>query len=103
MRRRVEDRVGYWTMTPSINEQLAALPKRRDSVAKLKGLILFLPRTRHAVVPLDWVRGGYNCVVVDAPADSAYPVGGYDIFVSDIELMTGIELTVDFRRGDATS
>jgi hypothetical protein len=51
-----------------------------------KGDVLYLPRTGHTVVMKAQSRGGADCIVIHAPAESKYPVGGYDIHVSTDEL-----------------
>ena len=75
----------------SINDFCATLPKQRHSY-QAKGLLLLVPRTKMVMVPHHIVKGGWNCVVVKG--NDTYPVGGYDLYVSDIEIETAIAHTL---------
>jgi len=84
---------------PSTNEEVAALPKMRQSAHDVKGVILFLPRTGLIVVPVNpRGRNDWDCVIIDGSrcrteeGRESYPRGGYNIVVGDNELCTGVEL-----------
>ena len=52
-----------------------------------KGQVYKLDRSGLTVVVSKITSSGtFDCIVVDAPDGSAYPVGGYDICVSEREL-----------------
>jgi hypothetical protein len=74
----------------SINEYCAQLPKRRWG-HEAKGKILFFPRTQITGVPVEMRQGGgWNVVVVHSDHPS-YPVGGYNLYVSECEIVTALE------------
>lgn len=73
----------------SINDYCAQLPRRRFA-HQAHGLILRLPRTGLVVVPCRWHKYGWDAVVVEGHGD--YPVGGYDIYISNNEIETAIEV-----------
>lgn len=69
----------------SINAALHELPAFREYTHDLIGVVLYLPRLRHVVVPYTLRNsGGAGCVIVEG--DETYPRGGYHIDVSDWEL-----------------
>lgn len=69
----------------SINAKLHGLPAFREYTHDLIGVVLFLPRLRHVVVPYTLrPSGGAGCVIVEG--DDTYPRGGYHIDVSEWEL-----------------
>ena len=80
----------------STNAQLLALPQQRVHTHDMKGKLLLLPRTGIIGVLADHVGGKF--IVVNGSAcrkedgSEAYPRGGHDISVSDLELQTAIEL-----------
>lgn len=51
----------------------------------MKGLLLRMPRTGIVAVPIEQTTGGWYCVIVKSD-HASYPVGGYNIYVSDAEL-----------------
>ena len=54
-----------------------------------KGQVYRLTRTDLTVVIRNYTSSGcFDCIVLDAPEGSAYPVGGYDICVFERELRT---------------
>lgn len=61
-------------------------------VHEAKGKILQVPRTNVIVVPYEQRPGGFTCVVVRG--NESYPVGGYDILVSDADLKRSIEVAL---------
>lgn len=73
----------------STNDYCASLPRRRHT-HRAQGLILKLPRTGLVVVPYRSHAGGWTCVVVEGYG--AYPVGGYDVSISNTEIETAIEV-----------
>lgn len=73
----------------STNDYCASLPRRRRT-HQAQGLILKLPRTGLVVVPFRSHKGGWDAVVVEGYG--AYPVGGYDVSISDTEIETAVEL-----------
>ncbi|QOD06072.1 hypothetical protein IDT60_21150 (plasmid) [Pseudarthrobacter sp. BIM B-2242] len=73
----------------STNDYCASLPRRRYT-HQAQGLILKLPRTGLVVVPFRSHKGGWSCVVVEGYG--AYPVGGYDVSISNTEIETATEL-----------
>lgn len=73
----------------SSNDYCARLPRRRYS-HQAYGLILRLPRTGLVVVPVRDYKDGWGCVVVEGYG--AYPVGGYDVSISNTEIETAIEV-----------
>lgn len=68
----------------STNAQLHELPAFREHTHDLIGVVLYLPRLRHVVVPFRHHQGGAGCVIIEG--DSTYPRGGHDVDVSDWEL-----------------
>lgn len=106
---------------PSINEEIAALPKQRTrgEALDMKGRLVLLPRTGTIGVATDTHNGySYSFVVVEGKygprysdtdsyhraGDETYPRGGYNISVSIDEMETAVELPVtmpDFGDGTA--
>lgn len=76
-------------MELSINEWCATQPHRQDSY-EVKGWVLLFPRTNLIMVPFQRTNSGWNCIVVRG--DNTYPVGGYDLSVSDNEIECAIRL-----------
>jgi hypothetical protein len=74
----------------STNDYCSLLPKRRWG-HEAKGKILFFPRTQITGVPVEMRKGGGWDVVVVHSEHPSYPVGGYNLFVSDIEVVTALE------------
>lgn len=88
--------MGPMTHTPdpraaqlSTNDFCALLPRRRRTT-QAHGLILKLPRTGLVVVPFREHKNGWDAVVVEG--HGAYPVGGYDVYISNGEIETAIEV-----------
>lgn len=76
----------------SINDYCALLPKRRYS-HEAKGKVLYFPRTELVGVPAEMRQGGgYNVTVV--VGNKTYPVGGYNLYVSECEIETALELSI---------
>lgn len=74
----------------SINDYCALLPKRRWG-HEAKGKLLYFPRTGICGVPSEMREGGsWNVVVVRG--DTKYPVGGYNLYVSNVEIETALEV-----------
>lgn len=73
----------------SINDYCARLPRRRYAHTA-HGLILKLPRTGLVVVPFRSHTTGWDAVVVEG--HGSYPVGGYDVYISNNEIETAIEV-----------
>lgn len=68
----------------SINAVLHELPAFREYTHDLIGVVLYLPRLKHVVVPFRHHRGGMSVVVIEG--DATYPRGGHHLDVSDWEL-----------------
>lgn len=83
----------------SINSRLHALPAYREHVLDLRGVVLYLPRTRWVVVPTRLLGGSgdmsMGCVIVHG--DERYPRGGYDVVVSEWELQRAQRVVLDIR------
>jgi hypothetical protein len=76
----------------STNDYCALLPRRRYE-HEARGRILLLPRTGLVVVPFEELKdGGWYVAVVEGRG--AYPVGGYHLYASKVEIETAIELTL---------
>lgn len=68
----------------STNAALHELPAFREHTVDLIGVVLYLPRSKHIVVPFKHHSGGMGAVIVEG--DAAYPRGGHHVDVSDWEL-----------------
>lgn len=68
----------------STNAALHELPAFREHTVDLIGVVLYLPRSKHVVVPFKHHSGGMGVVIVEG--DAAYPRGGHHVDVSDWEL-----------------
>lgn len=68
----------------STNAALHELPAFREHTHDLIGVVLYLPRSKHVVVPFKHHSGGMGVVIVEG--DSNYPRGGHHVDVSDWEL-----------------
>lgn len=77
-------------MSKSINQELENYPVRRAWAHDVKGRVLLMPRTGLVAVPFEDTNTGWNCVVVKG--NGTYPVGGHNIYVSNREILRGVEL-----------
>jgi hypothetical protein len=77
----------------SINDFYAEAPKLRYSHEAL-GKLLLLPKSDLVVTPFRQETGGWYAVVVRG--NSTYPVGGHNLFISDVE----IESALEYKLGD---
>lgn len=77
-------------MAQSINQELAKYPVQRAWAHDVKGRVLLMPRTGLVVVPHSDTNTGWNCVVVRG--NGTYPVGGHDVYVSNREILRGVEV-----------
>lgn len=68
----------------STNAALHALPAFREHRHDLVGVVLYLPRSKHVVVPFKHHQGGMDVVVIEG--DETYRRGGHHLSVSDWEL-----------------
>jgi hypothetical protein len=68
----------------STNAELHELPAYREHTHDLIGVVLYLPRQRHVVVPFQHHRGSAGCIIIEG--DDTYPRGGHNVDVSDWEL-----------------
>ena len=68
----------------SINAELHELPAFRERTHDLIGVVLYLPRLKHVVVPFRHHQGGMGAVIVEG--DATHPRGGHHVDVSDWEL-----------------
>ena len=84
----------------SINAQLAELPAFREHTHDLIGVVLYLPRSKHVVVPTRHHQGGAGCVIIEG--DESYPRGGHDVDVSDWELQRAERVVLRWHAGDAS-
>lgn len=77
----------------SINAALHELPAYREHTYDLRSTLLYMPRTRLILIPLDHVSADYwRCSV--AWGDETYPHGGYDLCVSNWELQRARRVAV---------
>lgn len=74
----------------STNADLLALPQQRNFTGQMRGGVYLLPRTGIVVTPARDTADGAGCIVLIG--DDVYPRGGHDIWVSDLELQTAVEL-----------
>lgn len=74
----------------STTDYCSRLPKRRWT-HEAKGKILFFPRTKITGVPVEMKSGGGWNVVVVHSENPSYPVGGYNLYVSEQEVVTALE------------
>ena len=77
----------------STNDYCARLPRRRHPAMAL-GMVLLFPRTGVIAVPHTRQRDGWTVTVVGGTSETYRP-GGYDLFVSDVEIATAIKVDVD--------
>lgn len=80
----------------STNAALHELPAFREYTHDLIGVVLYLPRSKHIVVPFKHHSGGMGVVIVEG--DSAYPRGGHHVDVSDWELQRAERVTIRVPR-----
>jgi hypothetical protein len=81
----------------STNAALHELPAFREYTHDLIGVVLYLPRSKHVVVPFRHQKGGgAGCVIVEG--DKTYPRGGYDIDVSHWELQRAERVAIRVPR-----
>jgi hypothetical protein len=80
----------------SLNAALNDMPAYREHTHDLKGVALFLPRTRLVVVPVQPTpEGAWDCVVMIG--DGPYPRGGYNLYVSRWELQRALAVVLDLK------
>lgn len=80
----------------SVNAALHELPACREYTHDLKGVPLFLPRTRLAVVPVRLTpEGAWDCAVLIG--SDTYPRGGYDLYVTHWELQRALAIVLDLN------
>ena len=77
----------------STNDYCARLPRRRRPALAL-GTVLLFPRTKVIAVPHARQQGGWTVTVVGGSSETYRP-GGYDLFVSDLEVATAVQVDVD--------
>jgi hypothetical protein len=76
----------------STNAELLALPQQRVWTADMRGGVYLLPRTGIIVAPHRFEKGGAGAMVI--VGNEHYPRGGHDLWISDLELQTAIEVEV---------
>lgn len=81
----------------SINAALHELPAYREYTHDLRGVVLYLPRTRFVVVPTRLVGGGDAGMYVMI----VHPRGGYDIDCSEWELQRALRVVLDLAPVDS--
>lgn len=74
----------------STTDYCKLLPQRRWA-HEAKGKLLFFPRTEIYGVPAEMRSGGSWNVVVTYSENPSYPVGGYNLYVSEQEIVTALE------------
>lgn len=72
----------------STNDFYTEAPKLRYS-HEAHGKLLLLPKSGLVVVPFKQERGGWYAVVTKG--NSTYPVGGHNLFISDVEIESALE------------
>ena len=77
----------------SINAELHELPVRREHAYLTYQRVLLLPRLGFVVYAHRLSSGGMDCAII--VGNGRYPRGGYDIFVSDWELVRAVILDDD--------
>lgn len=80
----------------STNAALHELPAFREYTHDLIGVVLYLPRSQHVVVPFKHHSGGMGVVIVEG--DAAYPRGGHHVDVSDWELQRAERVSIRVPR-----
>lgn len=80
----------------STNAALHELPAFREYTHDLIGVVLYLPRSKHVVVPFRHHSGGMGVVIVEG--DASYPRGGHHVDVSDWELQRAERVSVRVPR-----
>lgn len=80
----------------STNAALHELPAFREHTHDLTGVVLYLPRNWHVVVPFKHHDGGMGVVIVEG--DSNYPRGGHHVDVSDWELQRAERVAIRVPR-----
>lgn len=72
----------------SVNEFYEEAPKLRFS-HEAQGKLLLLPKTGLVVTPYKQGSGGWYSVVVRG--STMYPVGGHNLFITDVEIESALE------------
>lgn len=80
----------------STNAALHELPAFREHTVDLIGVALYLPRSKHVVLPFRHHDGGMDVVVMEG--DATYRRGGHHLSVSDWELQRAERVSIRVPR-----